>query len=70
MEGINNLIQSKSSTNFINHLNINNDNISDPKEIANTMNNVFNNVGPSTEKSIPFFIWIFFSRKVYMRLVW
>ena len=53
-KGINNLIQSKSSTNFINHLNINNDNISDPKEIANTMNNFFVNVGPSTEKSIPY----------------
>ena len=52
-KGINNLLQSKSSTNYINHLNINNENISDPKKIANTMNNFFVNVGPTTEQSIP-----------------
>ena len=52
-KGINDLINIRSSSNFINQLNINNHIINEPKQIANTMNNFFVNVGPSTNKNIP-----------------
>ena len=44
-KGINDLIAAKSTSTNINQLNINNSNISDPKEISNSINSFFVNVG-------------------------
>ena len=49
-KGIN--IKNVVSSNSI-HLKINNSNIEDSKEIINSFNNFFANVGPATEKNIP-----------------
>ncbi len=52
-KGINDLINIRSSSNFVNQLIIDKHIINEPKQIANTMNNFFVNVGPSTDKIIP-----------------
>ena len=52
-KGINELINTRSSLNNINQLNLNNNIITDPKLIANSINDFFVNVGPNTDKSIP-----------------
>ena len=53
-EGIRKIVNVKKSTKFsISHLNVNGKIIDDSKEIANSLNNFFVNVGPETEKNVP-----------------
>ena len=52
-KGINNLIRTNNKTSTINQITYNNETINDPKQIADSFNNFFANVGPSVDKSIP-----------------
>ena len=53
-EGIKKIVNTKNSINYgISQLNINGKIINEPKDIANSINNFFVNVGPETEKSVP-----------------
>ena len=52
-KGINELISSRFHNSNINHLNVNEEVITDSTLIANAFNDFFVNVGPNTEKSIP-----------------
>ena len=49
-KGINELITSKSSHNYINQLNIKEKMVNEPVQIANAFNDFFVNVGPNTDK--------------------
>ena len=54
-KGINQLVSTKlNAGSKINQIKTNNDIIDDPKMISNTFNNYFVNVGPNTDKDIPF----------------
>ena len=53
-EGIRSIINlSNSNNNPISQLKVDEKSIDDPKEIASTLNNLFVNIGPNTEKTIP-----------------
>ena len=53
-EGIRNIVNLKNTTNYgISQLNINGKIINEPKDIANSMNNFFVNIGAETEKCVP-----------------
>ena len=47
------MIRSKSKSSHINQIQIENQTINDPKQMANAFNNFFANVGPNTDKEIP-----------------
>ena len=53
-EGIRKIVNTKNTINYgISQLNINGKIIEEPKDIANSVNDFFVNVGPETEKNVP-----------------
>ena len=52
-KGINELIRPNSKSSSVNQIKHNNTLINEPKQIADTFNNFFANVGPEVDKQIP-----------------